>query len=145
MPTILDLRHVAMVTFTITPAALEIIRTSFARTTIANPVIYLIEVSNEIRGSVELAKAIRESRDEAEIARLAEAERPKDILSMPRRLVAAIYPRGQFPKRYLVNINDMPFVAPPALADKLNGNTVDAIENGLCVRDAAGRILLPSA
>lgn len=133
-----------MVTFTITPPALEIIRASFARTSVANPVIYLIEVSSEIPGSRELATAISEGRDESEIRRLAEAERPGDILSLPRRLVPAIYPRGQFPRRYVISVYNMPFVAPPALAEKLNGNTVDVVKNGLCVKDSAGKVVLPA-
>ena len=139
----LVVRHVAMVSFAITPAAQEIIRGSLARATIASPVIYLIEVSSEIRGSRELASAISENRDEAEIKALAEKERPTDIMNLPRRLVPAIYPRGQFPRRYLVTINGMPFVVPPGLKDKLDGSTVDVAETGLCVRDSAGRVVLP--
>jgi hypothetical protein len=132
-----------MVAFTITPAALEIVRASLARTSVANPVVYLIEVSSEIRGSRELASAIAEGRAETEIRELAEAERPKNVMNMPRRLVPAIYPRGQFPRRYIVTLHGSPFVVPPALAEKLDGCTVDVAQTGLCVKDASGRVVLP--
>ena len=139
----LVLRRVAMVTFTITPAAHAIIRSSLARTTIEKPVVYLIEVSSEIRASRELADAITEHRHEADIRALAEKERPMDLSRLPRRLVAAIYPRGQFAKRYLLTIDGMPFVAPPGLREKLDGRIVDVAATGLCIRDAAGQIFLP--
>lgn len=114
-----------------------------SNTRVRDPAIYLLEASEEVKVSPELGKAIVDGADESRIKEMAKAELPDDFLSRPRHLVPAIYPRSQFPRRYVVTLDGIPFVVPPNLAKKLSGGTLDVAERGLVVKNAAGDVVMP--
>jgi len=132
-----------MLSFTITTAADHLIRAALSNTRVRDPAIYLLEASEEVKVSPELGKAIVDGADESRIKEMAKAELPDDFLSRPRHLVPAIYPRSQFPRRYVVTLDGIPFVVPPNLAKKLSGGTLDVAERGLVVKNAAGDVVMP--
>lgn len=132
-----------MVSFTITTAADHLIRTALSKTRVEDPVVCLLEASEEIKVSPQLGRAIIDGADPSRIRELAQAERPSDLQRGRRVLVPAIYPRSQFPRRYLVTLAGIPFVVSPNLAKKLKGGTVDVAERGLLIRDAAGTVVMP--
>ena len=78
-----------------------------------------------------------------EYKELAKSGLTEELLNRPRCLVPAIYPRGQFPKRYLITLDGIPFVVPPNLAKKLKGATLDVGERGLVLRNADGVVVMP--
>jgi hypothetical protein len=132
-----------MLSLTITAAADALIRKALAETRVEGPVVYLIEVSPPIEVPAELRKAIAEDSDEAKIRKLAEDQFSENLLKGPRRLVPAIYPRTQFPKRFLTTVDGIPFVVPPNLEKKLEGATLDIADRGLVLRNADGVVVLP--
>jgi hypothetical protein len=138
-------RHVTtMPTFTVTAGAWELIRKALSRTQLPEPVIYLIEVSDEIKVPPDVAAAITGGADESTIRALAQRSGSiADALKGPRRLMPAVYPRSQFPGRHLITKDGVVFAAPPPLAKKLDGGTVDLGERGLVLRDAAGVVVMP--
>lgn len=132
-----------MLSFTITTAADQLIRAALNKSRVPDAAVYLLEASDEIKVSPQLGKAIIDGADESRIEGLARAERPSDLLSRPRHLVPAIYPRSQFPKKYLVTLNGIPFIVPPNLGKKLRDGTLDVVERGLVIKNAAGEVVMP--
>ncbi|MBX3715711.1 MAG: hypothetical protein KF738_06900 [Burkholderiales bacterium] len=131
-----------MLSLKFTAEAADLIRKALGTTRVAEPVVYLIEVSDAPVPPA-LGKAIATGADESRIQELAESQSTKDLLSGRRRLVPAIYPKSQFPKKYLVSIDGIPFVVPPNLEKKLDGGTLHTAPRGLELRDASGAIVMP--
>ncbi len=132
-----------MALFRITAPALDLISKRFRQTRVPDAVVYLIEASEPTETPAPLREAILEDEDESRIREISSKIYGNDFDNVRRRLVPAIYPRSQFPKRYVVNVQDIPFVVPPHLSSTLKGCTLDMGEDGLVLTDANGNIVMP--
>ena len=61
----------------------------------------------------------------------------------PRRLLAAIFPRWQYPWPFSMRVNDLFFVRPPDIFGAMRKAVLDVEEGELVLRDAAGNVPLP--
>jgi hypothetical protein len=134
-----------MVPFEITASALDLIRKRLSQTSVSDPVVYLIEASDPARVPPELRDAIANGEDESVIRHIASKAYGENFEKGRQQLVPAMYPRSQFPKRFVIDVCGIPFVVPPNLSSKLKGCTLDLTTNGLVLRDANGAVVMPSA
>lgn len=134
-----------MVSFQITAPALDLITKRLSQTRVPEPVVYLIEASDPARIPPELRDAILNSEDESVIRDTASKVYGDDFEKARQHLVPAIYPRSQFPKRFVIDVNGIPFVVPPNLSTKLQGCTLDLGADGLVLKDANGTVVMPSS
>ena len=128
----------------ITELAWRVIRKELERTSVADPVIYLIEVSQEAHPPPELGRAILDGADEATIREITERLYGCVVPKSPRRLVAAVYPRNQMIRWFLQVINGVSFYFPPTISSKVAAGTLDWENEGLVLKDESGAVLLPS-
>lgn len=133
-----------MDSLTITGAALEVIRRRLAQSSEPNPVVYLIQATDPIEVPLALGKAILSGADQSTIRNLASKALPEDWRKLRKRLVPAIYPREQFPRKFLIIVEGIPFVFPPNVKKKLKSWTLDVDKDGLVLKDASGGIVMPS-
>jgi hypothetical protein len=130
--------------FQITTLALDLISKPFRQTLVPDPVVYLIEASEPTATPPELREAILDGQDESLIRDIASKLYESEFEKGRRRLVPAIYPRSQFPKKFVIDVSGIPFVVPPNLSSKLKGCTLDMSTDGLILTDADGMIVMPS-
>jgi hypothetical protein len=125
----------------ITESAWRVIRQALERTTIAEPVVYLIEASQG-QPPPELGKAIAEGADESVLREI--LAKGVDLPKGRRRLVPAIYPRSQLSKWFMHLIDGVQFYFPPTISSRISKGTLDAGEGGLVLKDADGKVVMPA-
>jgi len=133
-----------MINLTITKAAREKIRGLLSGAPIEQPVVYLIETSGPHKVPPQVRDAIERGADESTIQELAAQHLPEDVKNSPRKLHAAVYPRGQLPSAFLLKIDDIVFYVPPQLAKKIDGCVLDVGYDGFEIRNADGAVVMPS-
>ena len=124
----------------ITDAAAEVIREVLRRTSVAKPVIYLIEATPDRDMPLGVGNAFRDGASAESIREgLVEAG------NLPRFLFPAIYHRTLFRWLFSRKIGEFLFFCPPGLRGEMRHGTLDVAQRGLVLRDEYGAVLRPKA
>jgi hypothetical protein len=126
----------------LTASAATLIREVLSRTSLPDPVVYLIEASPARPVPPEAGRAILRG-DNKDVIRKLMLESTADTLKEPKRLLAAIYPRAQFLRVFLTKVGDLFFVCPPHMRFAMRNAILDVAGGNLVLSDRKGNVLLP--
>ena len=125
---------------TITTAAVDVIRDWLKGSPVADPVVCLVQASDTPR---EITEALKREVDRKELEQISLTS----LAKVPKYLYPAIYPRSHFLWIY-VNIHGFrfaPLFAHPRHARAaMKTGTLDVADRGLVLKDADGRVVLPT-
>jgi hypothetical protein len=124
----------------ITAAAAHLIRDALRRSSIADPVVQLIQAGPARRVPPESAKALLRGDRRAMRELMAEAV---SELAQPRHLVPGVYPRSQFPRIFLTKVSGFYFVCWPHMRLAMRTATLDISNGELILMDKRGHVILP--
>jgi hypothetical protein len=126
----------------LTDAATSLIVDALSRAAIPDPVVYLLEAGSPRKVPPEAAKAfLRGERDD--VIRELMSESIPQILKEPMRLIAAIHPRGRFPRIFLTKAAGYLFVCPLHMRLIMRTATLDVEDGQLVLRNKQGHTILP--
>ena len=127
----------------ITSQAEAVVRDAVRRSSVARPVVNLVEAGPALAVPPGAARAMLRG-DRKEYVQRMRVEL-KAHAHEPRRLLAAIFPRWQYPWPFSMRVKDLFFVRPPDIFSAMREAVLDVEEGELVLRDAAGNVLLPKS
>jgi len=118
--------------FSISPAATEAIRSRIARSTVERPVAAMIDTSDDVPVSREMAEAVLRKASDRELREL--AKRDYSLEKLEFHLTVAIYSKHQFPFWAVTSIGGLDFALPLWARIALRKWTLDHTDNRFLLR-----------
>jgi hypothetical protein len=119
-------------TFSISPAAAQVIRHRIERSSVERPVAAMVDCSDSLPPSRELTQALLRKASEAELRDIAKREYCLDDLKF--RLEVGIYSKSQYPSWTMAMINGIEFVLPFWVRLALRKWTLDFVDDRFLLR-----------
>ena len=132
-----------MFSLTITDAAYAQIQNELSRSTIASPVVNLVQSSQSFSAPDGLMQAIATGASESALHEISLGQVRSEHEALRWSLIPAVYPRDEIPADCLIEIRGIWFSFSLGWRSVANGWLLDAAGDGLVLKDAVGNVVLP--
>ncbi len=133
-----------MCSLTITDAAYSRIQRELAGSPIESPIVSLVQTAQRTLPPYAKLRAIDPDARDGDLHELASEGRGGDASSPQHRLIPGVYSREDVPVESRAEIRGIWFSFSPAWQRRMKGWVLDAAGDTLVLKDAAGKVILPS-